>query len=556
MAEISLPGTRERRNRDLLAGPSAGELRRLFDLAVQMLCVAGTDGYFRCVNPAFETTLGYTREELLSRPYIELVHPDDREATLAEVRKLSEGIPTVHFENRYRCRDGSYRWLLWTSSPATESDLLFATATDVTDRKAAETEIETNLHIQRAVSSILRVCLESTSLEEQLHRSLEVLSATPWIARQSGGSIFLVEEDPRVLVRKADFGLPAESQAFCGEVPLGKCLCGRAGASRQIEFADGPDPRHEMRCEGVPAHGHYCVPIVSEEKLRGVLNLYIEAGHERKPREEQFLYSVADVLAGAIRRNRTETALERREAELVAAQKIQERLLPDAPPDLPGFDIAGASRPADFAAGDYFDYLTMPDESLGIAIADVSGHGIGTALLAASTRALLRSLANHHTDIDEILTVANSVLLDETDDDYFVTLLFGRLDPRRRRFAYASAGHETAYLLGRSGEVKARLASTSFPLAVLPGIGFPACDWMPLEAGDILVVPTDGILEARSREGTPFGAERMLEAVRANRHRAAGEIIECLYREVSGFIQPNKATDDLTAVLIKVEPDA
>jgi PAS domain S-box-containing protein len=86
-----------------------GDLREFIDLCLNPLCIAGTDGYFKHVNPAWETTFGFTREELLSRPYLEFVHPDDREATSAEAAKIASGCNTVSFENRYRCRDGSYK---------------------------------------------------------------------------------------------------------------------------------------------------------------------------------------------------------------------------------------------------------------------------------------------------------------------------------------------------------------------------------------------------------------------------------------------------------------
>jgi PAS domain S-box-containing protein len=111
---------------------------RFFRMSADMLCVAGTDGFFLELNPAFERVLGYSLEELKQKPFIEYVHPDDQASTLAEVEKLSAGAVTLHFENRYRCKDGSYRWLQWTSQPDTKRGLLFAVARDVTESKERE----------------------------------------------------------------------------------------------------------------------------------------------------------------------------------------------------------------------------------------------------------------------------------------------------------------------------------------------------------------------------------------------------------------------------------
>jgi len=111
---------------------------RFFNLPVDMLCIASTDGYFKRLNPAFSATLGWSTEELLARPFLEFVHPDDRVATVAEVEKLSSGQPTLHFDNRYRCKDGAWKWLSWKCQPYPEEGLLYATARDVTESKLAE----------------------------------------------------------------------------------------------------------------------------------------------------------------------------------------------------------------------------------------------------------------------------------------------------------------------------------------------------------------------------------------------------------------------------------
>ena len=117
-------------------------LDKLFNLSLDMLCVADLEGYFRVVNSAFEKTLGHSRQLLLETPFIEFVHPDDKAATQEAVAQQATGEPVTYFENRYRCKDGSYKWLAWTAVPVTEEGLIYAVARDITDKKWAEEEIE------------------------------------------------------------------------------------------------------------------------------------------------------------------------------------------------------------------------------------------------------------------------------------------------------------------------------------------------------------------------------------------------------------------------------
>ncbi len=116
------------------------ERDRFFQLSRDLLCIAGKDGYFKRINPAFERVLGYTTDELTSRPFLEFVHPDDQTPTQQELSQLAQGLPTHYFENRYRCRDGSYRWLGWTSTPFMEEGTIYAVARDITTLKQAQAQ--------------------------------------------------------------------------------------------------------------------------------------------------------------------------------------------------------------------------------------------------------------------------------------------------------------------------------------------------------------------------------------------------------------------------------
>ena len=147
------------------------ELDRFFALSLDMLCIAGFDGYFKRVNPSWQRTLGYTEAELLSRPYIELIHPDDRDATSVQAGRLSDGHDLMYFENRYFHKDGTIRWLLWASTPFAQHQIIYASARDITERKAAE---ETMASYARELELSQRALEDQTARLAQLVRELEL----------------------------------------------------------------------------------------------------------------------------------------------------------------------------------------------------------------------------------------------------------------------------------------------------------------------------------------------------------------------------------------------
>lgn len=149
-----------------MTAPSAPELEeRFFSLSIDLLCMLNFSGYFKRLNPAWERTLGWTCEELMSRPFIEFVHPDDRERTLQQNAAVRSGGQALGFENRYRCKDGSYRWLLWNAGPDAGKHVIYSVARDITARKQAEEDrellvqkLQAALAEVRTLQAILPIC--------------------------------------------------------------------------------------------------------------------------------------------------------------------------------------------------------------------------------------------------------------------------------------------------------------------------------------------------------------------------------------------------------------
>ncbi|HUL51274.1 MAG TPA: SpoIIE family protein phosphatase [Candidatus Nitrosotalea sp.] len=251
-------------------------------------------------------------------------------------------------------------------------------------------------------------------------------------------------------------------------------------------------------------------------------------------------------------RKRAEQELRENEEQFRVAREIQQRLFPKSAPILPGFDIAGVSQAAEATGGDYFDYLTLLNDRIGIAVGDVTGHGIGPALLMAETRAYLRIVGRNRDDAGEILTRANRVLAEDVGYERFVTVLLVSLDPQRRVLAYANAGHPVGYVLDASGEVKAQLKRTGLPLGIKPDTVYPPATEVALASGDVILLLTDGIDEAVAPGDQLFGVERALEVVRSNRTKTAGEIVDALFAAVRAFSNELPQLDDATAVVIKV----
>ena len=254
--------------------PNSDDLREFFDLSLSLWCVAGTDGYFKRLNRAWEATLGYTAEELLACPYLDFVHPDDRNATAAEASAVVGGRTTLTFENRYRAKDGSYRWFLWSAIVRPEKDAIYCVATDLTERKREEAR----LGAQHAVT---RVLAEAPTLAAATPRILQAISESlGW----SYGAIWCVDPNEKVLHCVETWQAPdAPAPEFDRETkshrfPAGVGLPGRVWSMAEpIWLEDVPKDGNFPRALSAMAgglHSAFGFPILLKSDVLGVLEFF------------------------------------------------------------------------------------------------------------------------------------------------------------------------------------------------------------------------------------------------------------------------------------------
>lgn len=336
-------------------------------------------------------------------------------------------------------------------------------------------------------------------------------------------------------------------------LPRGLGLPGRVWETGEPAWIENPigDPDY-VRWRPALADGiqsAFAFPIGDAERFLGVIEFI---SHELRAPDSDLLETMTQigVLIGQFaERRRAEETLHRRDAELGVARKIQSRLLPAAPPAPPGLTIAAACEPAYETGGDYFDFLRLPGGALGIAVGDASGHGTGPALIIAETRAYLRAFSVIETDPGRLLTRVNRCLAEDLDDN-FVTLFLARLDPVKRELTYSSAGHWPAYLFGHDGGTKAKMPSNGIPLGLDPRTEFITPPPIRLAAGDLLLVLTDGVVEAMSPAGDLFGTDRMFAALRGHAAAPLEDVLRTLLACADEFCQ-GRITDDRTVVLAR-----
>ena len=231
--------------------------------------------------------------------------------------------------------------------------------------------------------------------------------------------------------------------------------------------------------------------------------------------------------------------------QLALAAEVQQQLYPVRAPQLDGWDFAGTAFSAAMGCGDYFDFIPSVDGSWWIVVADVSGHGLGSAITMVQLRGALHILARNETDPGFIAAELNRLLV---GDVHFATLFLARFVPARGSFAYVAAGHQS-FAVESQGRAR-RLPSTAPPVGVLHGHTFPVTE-KQLACGEMLFIPTDGIVEARTENGELFGAARVMKFIEESVDTPANDVIDRVYHAVREFSGNAVQSDDITMVVIR-----
>lgn len=247
---------------------------------------------------------------------------------------------------------------------------------------------------------------------------------------------------------------------------------------------------------------------------------------------------------------------ERIEAGLQVARRIQRGMYPAVAFEVPGYELAWVSHSCDETGGDYFDFMTVDDSRTAFVIGDVSGHGMGAALLMASGRANLRALLTVKSDLKEVVERLNDLLGQDMDEDKFMTLFLGCLDHSRHRITYVNAGHDQPVFYSPSRERLQELDSTGTPLGMFTGWEYDLGEELDMQPGDLLVLSTDGVWEARNSERELFGKERLCEILRARATDPVADIVSAIVASVEQHLGDTAAQDDLTLAVLRRTSDS
>src|SRR6516162_643815 len=300
------------------------EVAELLDLALDLICVAGLDGYFKQVNKAWTDVLGYSKEELLSQPWTNFVHPDDREASIAEAIQVFQGHKTMRFRNRYRSKEGSFRWILWTAAAPSDGQFLYATSRDITEIKRDEDLLLAQYFVTKVLAEAPSLHEAAPKILKNICETLEWAVGTVWKLDKNEGILRCVETWHTPTANASEFSVLTRSHTFDRGIGLPGRVWENADAVWIEDVTRDPNfPRAPIASkEGV--HSAFGFPILLGDEVLGVLEFF---SHQIRQPDTKLLNLVAGVgsqIGQFIERTEAEAALRVYARELESAKQVAE----------------------------------------------------------------------------------------------------------------------------------------------------------------------------------------------------------------------------------------
>lgn len=244
----------------------------------------------------------------------------------------------------------------------------------------------------------------------------------------------------------------------------------------------------------------------------------------------------------------------RMESELQTAQEVQQVLIPEYAPLIPGFSVYGYNLPAQMISGDYYDYTAVSDDTTGVVIADVSGKGVPAGIMMATFRSSLKTIASGIDSPADSLSHLNQLIFPDIREDMFISAIYAHLKHETGKVVLARAGHNPPYILRRSTSEIEKIKPPGLAVGIDEGASFTNSlqDYeLQMNPKDVLILYTDGIIEATNLEGEEYGAERFEQSIKANSSSSAEGYVGAILEDVAAFVDDAAQADDITLVIIE-----
>jgi serine phosphatase RsbU (regulator of sigma subunit) len=407
----------------------------------------------------------------------------------------------------------------------------------------------------RLLLDITKTISRSLDLDEVLNLVMDTLDS---LIHYDAAGIYLIEpgddKNPYVFKSKSIRGYQISFEQIEPRLKMGEGFLGTVAQSgRAIISPDvSTDPRYFPARERT--RSEMLAPIISNDRVIGVFDLEsdnLDAYSEDDLAILQLLTSQVAIIIEKVRLHEQVVEKKRIQAQLEVARQVQLDLLPGNDPHVDGFDVSAYIFPTEEVSGDYYDWVKIFDDQIGIVVADAVGKGIPAALLMAFLRASLRAGVQIGYAPHIAFSKVSNLLYDSTEDNQFITAIYGILDSTNRTFVFSNAGHNPPLLIKPDGEYRF-VEYGDMPLGMFDDLHYHQ-HFIRFENDQVLVLYTDGITEAANPNGEEYGTERLAKRVLDGIELPARQLIDHVRKGIADFTERKFLDDDGTLFIVKAQ---